>query len=136
MEQTRQDIILIEVLELKPVQSSNVRKLLNRIDELRCKCNQCGGTPLGGNAIKRMLVKCVPRGSITPWRYIWSPATTFQQARKLVMRQMHDEFTGMLEGDQVQPLYNLEAAEEDNTEEVIGALEKAKAEENRKRADE
>ena len=34
-------------------------------------------------------------------------AKTFQQIRKLVMRQMHDEITGMLDGENIHPLYNI-----------------------------
>lgn len=50
--QTRPDFILSEILELKPVSSKDVRKFLNRIEELRYKYNQCGGTPLGDNIVK------------------------------------------------------------------------------------
>ena len=39
--------------------------------------------------------------------------TTFTQVRKLMMRQMHDELTGMMEGEDTQPLYNLETIEPD-----------------------
>ena len=34
-------------------------------------------------------------------------AETFQQVRKLIMRQMHDELTGMLEGENTQPFYSI-----------------------------
>ena len=52
--QTKQDIILTEILEMKPVNDKNVRKLLNRMEELQYKYNQCGGQPLGNNIVKRV----------------------------------------------------------------------------------
>ena len=105
--QTRQDIILSEILELKPVTTKDVRRFLNRVEELRYKYNQCGGTPLGDHIIKRMLVKCVPREVMKPLALHLENAETFQQVRKLIMRQMHDELTGMLEGENTQPLYSI-----------------------------
>ena len=35
-------------------------------------------------------------------------ANTFQQIRKVIMRQMHDEFIGVLEAEDAQPLYTIE----------------------------
>ena len=61
MDQTRQGIILIERLEVKPVQSGNVRKLLKCVDEWRYKCNKPGGTALGGVIVTMILIKCIPR---------------------------------------------------------------------------
>ena len=40
--QTKQDIILTEIFEMTPVSDKNVRKLLNRMEELQYKYNQCG----------------------------------------------------------------------------------------------
>lgn len=108
MAQTKQDIIVTEILDLKPVTEKNVRKLFNRMKELRHKYNQCGGTPLGDNIVKKMLVKCIPKEVMKPLALHMDGAATFQQIRKLIMRQMHDELTGMLEGESTQPLYNLE----------------------------
>ena len=105
--QTRQDIILSEILEMRPVTTKDVRKCLNRIEELRYKYNQCGNAPLGDNIIKRMLVKCIPKEVMKPLALHLESAETFQQARKLIMRQMHDELTGMLEGEATQPLYSI-----------------------------
>ena len=128
--QTKQDIILIEILDLKPVTEKNVRKLLSRIEELRYKYNQCGGTPLGENIIKIMLVKCIPKEIMKPLALHLEGSTAFQQARKLIMRQMHDELTGMLEGEATQPLYNLEKAEKE-AEEDEDAGKKAEEEWNK-----
>ena len=105
--QTRQDIILSEVLEMKPVTIKDVRKKLNRMEESRYKYNQCGNAPLGDNLIKRMLVTCIPKEVMKPLVLHLESAETFQQARKLIMRQMHDELTGMLEGEATQPLYSI-----------------------------
>ena len=56
--QAKQDIIFTEFLEMKFVNDRNGRKLLNRMEELQYKYNQCGGEPLGNNIIKRVLIKC------------------------------------------------------------------------------
>lgn len=89
--QMRQDTILTKILNLKLVSAKNVRKLPNGMQELRYKCIQCGGTPLGENIIKRMLVKCVPKEIAKPLSMHLGGSTTFQQVRKLIMQQMHDE---------------------------------------------
>ena len=105
--QTRQDIILSEILELKPVTSKDVRNCLNRVEELRHKYNQCGKTLLGDTIVKRLLVKCIPTDAMKPLALHLESANAFQQVRKFIMRQMHDELTGMLEGENTQPLYNV-----------------------------
>ena len=73
--------------------------------------NQCGGTPVAENIVKRAIVICIPREIIKPWAFHLEDAKTFQQIRKFTMRQMHDEFTGMSEGEFAQPLYSLDRAE-------------------------
>ena len=105
--QTKQDIIFTEILDMKPVNDKNVRKLMNRIEELQYKYNQCGGQPLGSNIVKRVMMKCLPKDVTKPLALHLDTATTFQQMRKLVVRQMHDEMTGMLEGDHTQLLYHV-----------------------------
>ena len=102
--QTKQDIILIEILEVKPANDKNIRKLLNRMEELQYKCNQCGGQFFGNNIIKRMLVKCPPKEIIKPLALHMDTATSSPQMRKLIMRQQHDEMIGMLDGDNARPL--------------------------------
>ena len=101
-----------EILDFKLVSEKNVRKLLNRMEEPRHKYNHCGGTPLGENIIKSMLVKCAPKGIMKPLA-MHLDSTTCQQVRKLMMRQMHNELIGMFEGETTQPLYNLEKTEGD-----------------------
>ena len=66
MAQTRQDIILPEILELKPVTDKQIRKFLNMLEELRYKYNQCGPTPLGDNLVRRVLVRCIPKDVMKP----------------------------------------------------------------------
>ena len=63
--QTKQDIILSEIFESKPVNDKNVCKLLNRVEELQHKYNQCGGQPLGNNIVKRALAKRMPMDIMT-----------------------------------------------------------------------
>ena len=137
MAQTRQDIIVSEILELKPVQDKQIRKFLNRVEELRYKYNQCGCSPLGENIVRRVLAKCLPKDVMKPLALHMEDATTFQQMRKLIMRQLHDELTGMLEGESTQPLYTI-APEETQSEEAETTPEQimAKAEENWNRAEE
>lgn len=101
------------MLELKPVTEKQVRTFLNRVEEFKCKYNQCGGAQLGENLVKRIIAKCVPREITKPLALHLETASTFQQVRKLIMRQMHDEFTGMLEGETAQPLYALEAEKQE-----------------------
>ena len=116
MAQTKQDIILTDILDLKPVSEKNVHRLLNRIEELRYKCNQCGGAPLGDNAAKRILANCAPNDTMKPLTLHLEGTTTSAHVRKLTMGQTHDELTGMFEGEQTQPLHNLENPEPNETE--------------------
>ena len=62
---------------------------------------------MGNNIVKRVMMKCLPKDVVKPLALHLDTADTFQQIRKLVMRQMHDEMTGMLEGDHTQPLYHV-----------------------------
>ena len=55
-----------------------------------------------------MLVKRAPKGIMKPLALHLENTITVQQLRKLTMRQMHDGFIGMLEGEDAQPLYDLE----------------------------
>ena len=96
---TKQDIILPDILGLNQANNKSTRKLLNGIEELQNKYNQCGGQAFVNNIAKRALAKCTPRGIMKPFGLHLDAATTFQQTRKLIMRKMHDEFAGMLEGD-------------------------------------
>ena len=128
MAQTRQDIILTEILELQPVTDKHVRKFLNRLEELRYKYYQCGGQQLGETIVRRVIVKCMPKDIIKPLALHLETASTFQQIRKLIMRQMHDELTGMLEGEHAQPLYNVNTEEkppEDTEENRLAKAEEA-----------
>ena len=97
--QTRQDIILSEILGLKLVTSKDVRGFVNIVEELRYKYNQCCKTQLGDNIVNRRLVKCIPRDVMKFLALHCESANTFQQVRQFIMRQMHDELTGMLEGE-------------------------------------
>lgn len=72
---------------------------------------------MGENIIKIMLVKCVPDEMVTFMAMcIFGRLDYFQQVRKLIMRQLHGELTGMPEGETTQPLYNFEKAEQDSNE--------------------
>ena len=102
--QTKQDIILTEIMDMKPVNDKNARKLLNRVEEFQYKYNQCGGQPVGNNIVKRVMMRCLPRDVTKPSVLHLDTATTFQQIRKLVMGQFHYGMTGMLEGDSTQLL--------------------------------
>ena len=105
--QTKQDITLTEIMDMKPVNDKIASKLLNKMEELQYKYNQCGGQPLGNNIMKRVVMRCSPRDVAKPLALHLDTATTFQQIRKLVMRQFHDEMTGMLDGDDTQLLYHV-----------------------------
>ena len=85
--------------------------------------------------MKRGLVKCTSKDVIKLLALQLDTAITFQQVRKLVMLQTHDEFTGMFEGDNLQPLYNPEAADNDKDKEEEDDDIK-KAEEHWKRGEE
>ena len=137
MAQTKHYIILSEILELKPVTDKHIRKSSNRVDELRYKYNRCGGVAVGDSIVRRVLVKCILKDVMEPLALHIEGATTFQQMRKLIMRQMHDELIGTLEGESAQPLYAI-AAEEVQPEEAERIPEEtlARAEENWKRAEE
>ena len=67
---------------------------------------------MSDSIIKRILVKCVRRDLMKPLAIHFEEAHSFQQVREFIMRQMHDELAGMLEGDASQPVYNLEGAEQ------------------------
>ena len=87
------------------------------------------------NLVKRIMVKCIPREMMKPFALHLESAITFQQARKLIMQQMHDEIAGMLEGESPQPLYkpgNTENKEEEEEEEDAAK----KAEDNWVKAEE
>ena len=61
--------------------------------------------------MRRVLVKCIPKEVLKPLALHLEEATTFQQMRKLIMRQMHDELIGMLEGETAQPLFTMSSEE-------------------------
>ena len=71
---------------------------------------------MGENLVTRILAKCIPREVMKPLAMHMEGATRFQQVRKLIMRQMHDELTGMLEGETTQPLYTLETEKPEESE--------------------
>ena len=55
-------------------------------------------------------MKCLPSSVVKPIAIALDGAVNFRQVRRLVVRQMHNVVTGMMEGDATQPLY---AATED-----------------------
>ena len=117
-------------MDLEPVTEKHVRKLLNIIEELRYKYNQCGRNALGENLGKIILVKCIPKDVMKPRAIHLEKATTFQQVREMIMRQMHDELIGMLEGEQTRPLYAFETEKTETEEQNKKAEEWTKDEED------
>ena len=66
--------------------------------------------------VKGIIAKCMPREIAKFLALHLETATTFQQVRMLVMRQIHDELIGMLEGETAQPLYTLETEKQEETQ--------------------
>ena len=118
MDQTKQDIILTEIISLEPVKEKDVRLLLNRIEELRDKHDRCGYKPLAENILKRITMTCLPSTVIKPIAIALDDATTFREVRRLIIRQTHNVVTGMMDGDMQQPIYSVQteqvANEDDN----------------------
>ena len=62
---------------------------------------------MGNNIVKRVMVKCLPKDVTKPLAIHLDNVTTSQQIRKLAMRQLHDEMTGMVDGENTQFLYHV-----------------------------
>ena len=99
MDQTKQDIILTGLISLQPVSKKDVRMLLRRVEELRDKHDKCGERPIAENIVKRVTMKCLPSSAVKPIALALDEAQTFRQARRMVIRQMHNVVNGMMDGD-------------------------------------
>lgn len=86
MDQTKQDIILTEIISVQPVKEKEVRTLLDRVEELRDKRDRCGEKPLVEIIIKRITMRCLPSTVIKPIAIALDEAKTFREVRRFIIR--------------------------------------------------